>query len=38
MGSLLLFHFPLAISQESIYNVIYNDEKIIDYIVERRTP
>lgn len=27
MGSLLLFHFPLAISQESIYNVIYNDEK-----------
>lgn len=27
MGSLLLFHFPLAISQESIYNVIYNYEK-----------
>lgn len=27
MGSLLLFHFPLAISQESIYNVIYDKEK-----------
>ena len=27
MGSLLLFDFPLAISQESVYNVIYDKEK-----------